>query len=219
MTNIYELDAGLIPGTDGPVFAWDDFCKYGTHAVFDVANAQCWSGGAFSASDTIGNAADLPGIDLLVQSTVPAISSPWIEFAGGAGGPDALRLQRAGATGVPFFPSGDGSYTDLLFILWMETAAFPASNAGIFGFGRSGATFTGPGLQMTSAGVLQDRLVGTTTGITAAVGVPMQVGLHYQFDSGAGTSSVVTYKDGSPVSTLTGPNPTTLVQDASRPRS
>lgn len=215
MVTTYTLPAGSITATDGPVLAWDDFCAYGTDAVLDVSNKHCWGGGALSAESVIGNAADVPGIALLAGSSFPTVTDTWLVFSGAASGADALTLRRDGASGVPFFPSGDGAYAELLLIAWMSVTALPSATTGIFGIGRTGTGYRGPGLQLITGGALQETMCNVTVGFSPVLGTPFQIGLHYTFDAAAGTSSVQTYKNGLAVSTLLGPNPTTLVQDSS----
>ncbi|MCD1621027.1 hypothetical protein K7H20_23565 [Salipiger manganoxidans] len=197
-----------------PVIARDSLARVGSQVIFDFADAACWPGGAPGAADVVASLGPLDIYSGGFLASQPGYNTGRMIFGGLSGSADAIQIVKAGASGVPFFPSGDGDYRDLLAIVWVSVTAYPASNAGVWGFGRSGGVYVGPGLQMTASGLLQDKLSGGTTGITLVPGQMTQVALHVEYDEGAGTSQITSYRNGMLVATRSGANPATLIQDA-----
>lgn len=214
MTVIHTL-AGVDFGDNTmPVLANDSFANVGTQLILDFGNAKCWPGGAPLSTSTTSNLANLPAVKGAFKAgSRPTFSGGAMHFAGTVASDDAMVIQKDGAIGLPFFPSGDGDYLDTLLVCWFTPSVRPASNAGVIGIGRSGTNMAAMGFQHHSSGNIYEYNTNQMISADEPNGIAVQIAAHYAYNEMGGTTSIRLYRNGAYIKTISGSNPTLLTQE------
>lgn len=211
MTVIHTLSAANFADNLMPVLANDALATVGTRLLFDFGNPKCWPGGNPEQTSKVANLVNVPAVSGSFQALRPTFASDALVFSGDNAG--AMKIDKAGATGLPFFPSGDGAFQDTLMICWFKPAARPASNAGVLGIGRSTAGQLGMGLQHHASGNIYEYNTNYLLSIAEPNGVSVQIAVHYAYDVGANTQTIKMYRNGAFVAQVAGSAPASLTQD------